>query len=308
MTVNLCANFTIELFRELLERIHEVLERPLALANRSLKDQKQRSQALKEEINERRFLEDYFITIADLIVFYFLTLIFNRSNDRKAELVREIERKYTLICAWYEQMKTDQIVKAAFLTDLESVTFKLPEVNMNILNETAQNQKQTVKRKLPKATTTSLNVESSSGSDIGCVINQLITNVKRNFDLDVPLQADQRFLYTYDSICLNWSDLDEQASPAAGGLPAKRIERKCQQLENFLYTFKSLICTDKDSPRTIVDFCSGGGHLGILIAYMYPKCTVKLVENKEESLRMATRRIAKLKLTNCLLYKVGCKA
>ena len=55
---------------------------------------------------------------------------------------------------------------------------------------------------------------------------------------------------------------------------------------------------------TVVDFCSGGGHLGILIAYMFPDCIVKLVENKEESLNMAIKRIAKLQLKNCLLYKV----
>lgn len=54
----------------------------------------------------------------------------------------------------------------------------------------------------------------------------------------------------------------------------------------------------------IVDFCSGGGHLGILIAYLFPKCIVKLVENKEESLDMAIKRITELKLKNVLLYKV----
>lgn len=47
----------------------------------------------------------------------------------------------------------------------------------------------------------------------------------------------------------------------------------------------------------------GGGHLGILLAYMFPDCLVKLVENKEESLKVAIQRITNLKLKNCLLYK-----
>lgn len=36
---------------------------------------------------------------------------------------------------------------------------------------------------------------------------------------------------------------------------------------------------------------------------MHPDCLVKLVENKEESLKVAIERIAKLNLKNCLLYK-----
>ena len=41
----------------------------------------------------------------------------------------------------------------------------------------------------------------------------------------------------------------------------------------------------------VVDFCSGGGHLGILVAHLLPRATVCLVENKEESLRRAVERV-----------------
>ena len=37
----------------------------------------------------------------------------------------------------------------------------------------------------------------------------------------------------------------------------------------------------------VVDFCSGGGHLGILLAYLLPRCHVIMVDNKEESIRNA---------------------
>ena len=118
-------------------------------------------------------------------------------------------------------------------------------------------------------------------------------------------------MYAYDAISINWPDFNEQINPSAGGLPDKRIERKCQQLENFLFTFKTQIypkykTNNKDQKYllTLVDFCSGGGHLGILIAYMFPDCLVKLVENKEESLQGAIQRINKLGLKNCLFYKV----
>ena len=45
--------------------------------------------------------------------------------------------------------------------------------------------------------------------------------------------------------------------------------------------------------------------MGILIAFAFPECVVKLVENKEESLDMAIKRISKLKLKNCFLLKVN---
>lgn len=131
------------------------------------------------------------------------------------------------------------------------------------------------------------------------------------FNYEIPLKTNPKYLYSYDAISINWSDFSEQINPSAGGLPDKRIERKCQQLENFLYMFKTQIYPkykiqnkDQKYSLTLVDFCSGGGHLGILLAYMFPDCLVKLVENKEESLHVAIQRINKLNLKNCLLYKV----
>ena len=48
----------------------------------------------------------------------------------------------------------------------------------------------------------------------------------------------------------------------------------------------------------IVDFCSGTGHLGILLAYLLPKCQIYLLENKEESILRAMNRVKELGLEN----------
>jgi hypothetical protein len=53
----------------------------------------------------------------------------------------------------------------------------------------------------------------------------------------------------------------------------------------------------------VVDFCSGGGHLGILLAYLLPRCHVIMVDNKEESIRNARRRVAQLKLDNVTIIQ-----
>jgi len=53
-----------------------------------------------------------------------------------------------------------------------------------------------------------------------------------------------------------------------------------------------------DDGNTIVDFCSGCGHIGILVAYLLPQCRVLLIDNKEHSLRRAVQRVKKLNLKN----------
>ena len=54
-----------------------------------------------------------------------------------------------------------------------------------------------------------------------------------------------------------------------GGVPDKRAARKLQQLENIAAAVKELVLTR--STDAIVDFCSGGGHVGILLAYLFPQ-------------------------------------
>lgn len=44
----------------------------------------------------------------------------------------------------------------------------------------------------------------------------------------------------------------------------------------------------------IVDFCSGGGHLGIVLAHLLPRCRILMVDNKEESVRQARLRLAQM--------------
>ncbi|KAJ8298327.1 hypothetical protein KUTeg_024858 [Tegillarca granosa] len=97
-----------------------------------------------------------------------------------------------------------------------------------------------------------------------------------------------------DNVEIEWDTLPQVVSPG-NDLPNKRVKRKCQQVEN-LVTAVMEIAKPGDK---IVDYCSGGGHVGIVIAYLLPDCKVYLIENKEESLTRAKARIDKLNLSNC---------
>ena len=104
---------------------------------------------------------------------------------------------------------------------------------------------------------------------------------------------------------IDWAVIPPLVSPLEGGkLPAKRAIKKCQQLENLALSVIHLVeSRSKTDAIKIVDFCSGGGHLGILLAYLLPKSIIYLVENKPESLERAIRRVQQLQLENCRFFQ-----
>ena len=97
---------------------------------------------------------------------------------------------------------------------------------------------------------------------------------------------------------LEWNSLSRYITPH-DYLPKKRLERKMQQLENMALAVTSLC----QPGSVIVDFCSGGGHLGILLAALLPSSTVILVENKEESLKRARQRAVSAHIQNLDFYQ-----
>jgi hypothetical protein len=107
----------------------------------------------------------------------------------------------------------------------------------------------------------------------------------------------------------NWNDVPVLAHPEGGRLPKSRRERKCQQLSSMAIEVMKVVeekgkrNQDSSSSIRIVDFCSGGGHVGILLAWLLPKCQIILVENKEESLRRGRERVEQLRLANVTMYQ-----
>lgn len=99
-------------------------------------------------------------------------------------------------------------------------------------------------------------------------------------------------------IHVDWKSVPLAAHPKIE-LPEKRVGRKCEQLENLAMAVKSIA----KPGDVIVDFCSGAGHLGIVIAYLLPDCQVYMIDNKEESLTRANDRVKQLSLDNVTLYQ-----
>lgn len=103
-----------------------------------------------------------------------------------------------------------------------------------------------------------------------------------------------------NDIQFDWNKIPMELNPTGGSVPSSRAERKSQQLESLL---KPIIKIASKQNLVVVDFCSGSGHLGLLIAYVLPFCQIILVENKEKSLSRAETQAEKLNLKNVTLVQ-----
>ena len=89
-----------------------------------------------------------------------------------------------------------------------------------------------------------------------------------------------------------------QLDPKAGDLPSHKLERKRQQIDNL----RALVASVVKDGDVIVEFGAGGGHVGLVLAAVFPKCSVILLDRKRHSLARAQRRASEIGLTNVGTY------
>ena len=105
-----------------------------------------------------------------------------------------------------------------------------------------------------------------------------------------------------DQFVENYDEIDDQLVEdllTSGELPEKRLEKKKQQLKSLAIEVLA-IARPND---IIVDFCSGTGHLGILMAQLMPECKIIILENKEEGIERATKKVKSMNLKNIQFYQ-----
>jgi hypothetical protein len=96
------------------------------------------------------------------------------------------------------------------------------------------------------------------------------------------------------------SDIPDAVDPsfAHARIKGGRAARKRQQMGS-LVRYVRLVYRDGD---TVVEFGAGAGHLGIILAFMFPTIHVVLVEPREISVNQAKERIECLGLSNCEVH------
>ena len=93
---------------------------------------------------------------------------------------------------------------------------------------------------------------------------------------------------------IDWSALPPSLDPLSKHLTKMtkigRAERKRQQLESLAFSFRELV----REGDVIVDLGCGQGHVGLLLAYLHPSCSVILLDNNPDKIKMCEKRLESL--------------
>ncbi|XP_066245268.1 glutathione S-transferase C-terminal domain-containing protein homolog [Euwallacea similis] len=255
-------------------RIHNIYK----LARNNKNDQGIKSSVPRHELEvPHDYAEGPYVTLADLILYPCFTIIFQyfqyNTLSVKANLPLTIE--------WLNQIRQQYVLPKfhVHFSKLFNKTIIIPEVaNVSLYKADP------VHMVSAKHHTKQYKIESALN-----LIKPLEECIVNHFH---PVG--------FNNNSFNWNAIPLSANPQGGALPASRADRKCEQLENLI---KAALEVVGEKNYRIVDFCSGSGHMGILIALVLPQCQVILVENKERSLARARNTISQLKLTNVIVVQ-----
>nr|XP_048312709.1 glutathione S-transferase C-terminal domain-containing protein [Myodes glareolus]XP_048312710.1 glutathione S-transferase C-terminal domain-containing protein [Myodes glareolus] len=219
---------------------------------------------------EHVFAEGLYFTLADIVllpcVHHFLVIICKKSSEKLEQ--------FPLLASWYQRIQEVPKVKTA--ASKCGIHFLcLPEL-LNSASKSHLNSNEVVA------------VEEQN--------DPLFTGGPRPTMTKLMEKGIEAVFSPHPcpSWTLDWKSLPAAVSPKEGKMSTDRALRKQQQLNNLVY----MVLNQAKPGDRIVDFCSGGGHVGIALAHVLPSCQVILIENKELSLIRAKKRSDELGLSN----------
>ncbi|XP_034669363.1 glutathione S-transferase C-terminal domain-containing protein homolog [Drosophila subobscura] len=226
---------------------------------------------------EHRFAEGISFTIADLILYPLLRIVFQHCGQMLPH--------FPLTSTWFSEIDSFDGTCAKIFAELyvpQSVLqceelLAIPDCDATSL------YKADPKRYKPR------NRIYTSQTEVDLALTKLS-------ELQLQFSTDSE--HTYGQRVIDWQ-LIEPTHAKSSALPQERLERKRQQLENMANAVVSLA----QPGDRIIDFCSGTGHLAILLALKLPLCTIIVMENKSFSLAQAQKRALELELSNCVFYQ-----
>lgn len=230
------------------------------------------------------------ITIADLLVLGFMMELLNKMSCFC--VVREFFMCLPNIFRWFSQCISKQTLLKA-ITELWPV---------------ASHQQQQQQIKCPSITfcpifNTDYDVDTLKHITFEQKLNtkHMHAKITKNLPSILEKLSDKNIKPLFESGYhfepITWHEYPVEVNPVEGELNSDRAHRKRLQIDNLV----SHVLTLLKSGDKLVDFCAGGGHLGIVIAYLRRDVHVVLLENKEESIERALKRIEKLGLENVSL-------
>ncbi|XP_033118014.1 glutathione S-transferase C-terminal domain-containing protein-like [Anneissia japonica] len=238
---------------------------------------------------EHIFAEGISMTLTDLVVFPCIHLLYKAMQNGHMAMFK----KNPLVLKWYHRMwNLPEIKECAEACGMRMV---IPTEDLPMISNSDDESQPEIE--VPNSEGTGMK-EAKPVSKHGmrlAIQRKAATLLKTINDGGYVLEYMD---HPSANIKILWDELPPQVHPAYGDVPSGRSERKCQQIENIVAAVK-LIAEPGDK---VVDFCSGGGHLGIVLASVLPECHIILVESKEVSLTKGLNRVKELGLKNATFY------
>lgn len=258
-------------------KIHNIYK----LAREQNKNKLIKSNVPIDQLNlNHKYAEGPYMTLSDILLFCNFQVLFKVLDQNI------LQKHLPLSMVWYTNMSNvlkENHIDFDLISNFKSFKFETAVIHEPIAKESLYTSDPKRYKPQNRIYTKQANVEKA----LELVLSML------------PLEKPTLEPFGHE-INFSWSDVPLEANPLGGSLPEKRANRKCQQLENLA---KAVITISQNNSYIIVDFCSGSGHLGLLIASLLPNCHVILVENKERSLKRASDRVDKMKLKNVTLVQ-----
>lgn len=231
-----------------------------------------------------QFMEGDTISIADLVVFPCIWIMI---TTMRAYDSMSIEEWLPLSCAWMERVKgTYQSVDMTSLVRRPiaqtNVEYTLDAVSGFSLYKREPKGQRAKSRKFTKQHELDQAIRKVDAMNIAAAAAALNATGSGNV-------AHSRA----------WPHIPANVLPEPEQIPESRLDRKREQLLCLAGEVAELSAPGD----VIVDFCSGAGHLGILIAHQLPECFVILLENKEESAQRAKERVECIGLRNIAIFQ-----
>jgi hypothetical protein len=227
--------------------------------------------------NESPFVEGDCLQLTDLILFLYIELGFCGSSS-----LRQFVASQYHISRWFKAVDSIKCIQDAIVaTGLPQFDLKSSVVNGTAAAVSNGDAPSHVPDKQESICLKEANRTSDLAHSFRVEIKAkfkasqfAITEVLQKLkEVDIKPYAVQ----LNNSTSLPWTGYPDCVLPSTqiGGVPDKRACRKLEQLENMVAAVMSVVQIQRKESYTIIDFCSGGGHLGIVLAYLLPNCQVR---------------------------------
>lgn len=129
------------------------------------------------------------------------------------------------------------------------------------------------------------------------------------------LEASSSFLsqtlrYTVNPVDrdrVDWTHMHPSCDPSGGGIPANRLLKKRQELDNMCWCVERLLARystfKKASEIRVVEFCGGSGYTLLPLACRHPEVQFVLVDMKKQSIQIGVERLAASQLQNVTIVQ-----